>query len=82
MEKAHLVQALDKVAVAVEEAGQGQYAKSGIPVHAIEHPVVARVSLQGAHAPSHHCIECTLFCHICAAAQRCVPAAKELLRAR
>ena len=78
----HLVQALHKVAVAVQEAGQGQHAKSGAAVHAVEDAVVARVRPQRAHAPPHHCVEGRLLRHVAAALQRGVPAAKEVLRAR
>ena len=78
----HLMQALHKVAVAIQEAGQGQHAEGGAAVHAVEDAIVACVRLQRAHAPPDHRIEGALLRHIAAALQRGVPAAEELLRAR
>ena len=78
----HLMQALHEVAMAVQEASQGQHAKGSAAVHAVEDAVVARVRLQRAHSPPHHCVEGALLRHIVAALQRGVPAAQKLLRAR
>ena len=78
----HLVQALHKVAMAIQEAGQGQHAEGGAAVHAVEDAVVARVRLQRAHAAPHHRVEGGLLRHVAAALQRGVPAAQELLCAR
>lgn len=77
------MQALHKVAVAVEEPWQGQDAKGGLAVHAVENPIIPRVRFEEAHPPPDHRIERALLRHIGpAAAQPAVPGSKECLRAR
>ena len=75
------MQALHKVSVPIEEAGQGQDAKCGVPVHAVEHPVVRGVGPQGAQTPAHHRIKGALLRGVAAAPQGCIPAAEKLLGA-
>lgn len=75
------MEALDKVGVAVGEAGGGQDAECDGAVHAVEDPPVVRVGLDGLEPLPRHQVECVLLADAGIAPQSGVPLVQKLARA-